>query len=140
MKVTIQNKNQVFECADSEDVLGAALRQGITMPYGCRSGRCGNCMGTLVSGDIEYPNGQPPALSDDDIVANKALFCQAHAKTDLTIAEQLKRAAAALDEIDSGNKVVAANGRSAPSATPAPAGSLSAELLRTDGLIRYSSR
>ncbi|MCW8963872.1 MAG: CDP-6-deoxy-delta-3,4-glucoseen reductase [Gammaproteobacteria bacterium] len=85
MKVTIQNKNQVFECNEDESVLDAGLRQSITMPYGCRSGRCGNCIGTLVDGDIEYPNGQPPALGDDDIAANKALFCQAHAKSDLTI-------------------------------------------------------
>jgi len=85
MKVTIQNKNQSFECAGDESILDAALRQGITMPYGCRSGRCGNCMGTLVSGDIEYPNGRPPALADEDIAANKALFCQAVARTDATI-------------------------------------------------------
>jgi len=85
MKVTIKNRNQAFDCDEGESVLDAALRQGITMPYGCRSGRCGNCMGTLVNGEIEYPNGPPPALEGDDISANKALFCQARAKTDLTI-------------------------------------------------------
>lgn len=85
MKVTIQNKNQVFECKEDENILNAALRQSITMPYGCRGGRCGNCMGTLINGDIDYPNGRPMALGDDDIAANKVLFCQAHAKTDLTI-------------------------------------------------------
>jgi CDP-4-dehydro-6-deoxyglucose reductase len=85
MQITIQNRNQNFECETDEAVLDAALRQGITMPYGCRSGRCGNCMGTLVNGEIEYPNGQPPALGDDDIAASKALFCQARARSDLTI-------------------------------------------------------
>ena len=85
MKVTINNRNQSFDCNEDEAVLDAALRQGITMPYGCRSGRCGNCMGTLVSGDIDYPHGNPPALADEDIAANKALFCQAHAHSDLVI-------------------------------------------------------
>ena len=69
MKVTIKNRNQAFDCDEGESVLDAALRQGITMPYGCRSGRCGNCMGTLVNGEIEYPNGPPPALEGDDISA-----------------------------------------------------------------------
>jgi CDP-4-dehydro-6-deoxyglucose reductase len=85
MKVTIQNRNQAFECNADEGVLDAALRQGITMPYGCRSGRCGNCMGTLVNGEIEYPHGPPPALEAEDISKDKVLFCQAHAKSDLTI-------------------------------------------------------
>ena len=85
MKVTIQNKNQVFDCDADEGILDAALRQGITMPYGCRSGRCGNCMGTLVNGEIDYPNGPPPALEDESIGKDKVLFCQAHAKSDLTI-------------------------------------------------------
>ena len=85
MQVTIQNRNQVFECGPDEAILDAGLRHGITMPYGCRSGRCGNCMGTLISGEIDYPNGQPPALDDDGIAANKAIFCQARACSDLTI-------------------------------------------------------
>lgn len=85
MKVSIQNKNQSFEVIEGENVLDAALRQGITMPYGCRSGRCGNCMGSLVKGEVSYPDGQPPALGDDDIKAGKALFCQAHTASDLVI-------------------------------------------------------
>jgi len=39
MKITIQNKNQSFDVNADESILDAALRQGITMPYGCRSGR-----------------------------------------------------------------------------------------------------
>ena len=85
MKITIQNKNQTFTVEEGESILDAALRQGITMPYGCRSGRCGNCMGSLISGDLHYPGGQPPALTDEDIAAGKALFCQARTQTDATI-------------------------------------------------------
>jgi CDP-4-dehydro-6-deoxyglucose reductase len=85
MKVTIQNKNQVFECNADEGILDAGLRQGITMPYGCRSGRCGNCMGVLINGEIDYPNGKPALLDEEGFGPDKVLFCQAHAKTDLTI-------------------------------------------------------
>ncbi len=71
------------------------------------------------------------------------------AQKDLSIAEQLKRAAEALEQIGCAENTAASNGsasRSAPSASspapspassPAPAGSLSAELIRGDGVLRY---
>lgn len=70
---------------------------------------------------------------------------EAMAKHDMTIAEMLNRAAQALDEIDTEKNKTPANGgllRSAAqpassNASAAPAGSLSAELLRSDGLLRY---
>ncbi len=85
MKITIKNKNQSFECKDSESVLDAGLRQGITMPYGCRGGRCGNCMGNVVEGNFNYPKGQPGGISDEEVGMGKALFCQAHAQGDMLI-------------------------------------------------------
>lgn len=86
MKITIKNKNSPsFECKTGESVLDAALRQGITMPYGCRSGRCGSCMGSILEGQVEYIDSPPDGISLEDISTGKALFCQARAKTDLII-------------------------------------------------------
>ncbi len=61
------------------------------------------------------------------------------ANNDMTIAEQLKRAADALEDIDCRREDTAAAGQAAPQSSPAPAGSLSAELVRTDGLLRYGA-
>ncbi len=85
MKISIQNKNQSFECGADENILDAALRQGITMPYGCRGGCCGNCMGGVVEGGFTYPNGQPDGIADSEIAGGKALFCQARPETDMVI-------------------------------------------------------
>ncbi len=57
-------------------------------------------------------------------------------KQDMTIAEQLSRAAAALEQIGAGENTVVS--RPVATASPAPVGSLSAELLRSDGLLRSS--
>lgn len=57
------------------------------------------------------------------------------AKQDMTIAEQLNRAAEALEQIDTGKNTVVS--KPVPTASAAPVGSLSAELLRSDGLLRY---
>lgn len=59
------------------------------------------------------------------------------AKQDMTIAEQLSRAAQALEQIDPTKNTAAPNGNITHSPSPAPAGSLSAELLRSDGFLRY---
>jgi CDP-4-dehydro-6-deoxyglucose reductase len=83
--VTIQSSGHRFTVEESESVLDAALRQGIILPYGCRNGACGSCMGTLASGTVRYPHGTPLALGEHDIADHKALFCQARADSDLQI-------------------------------------------------------
>ncbi len=85
MKISIQNQGQFFECGADEGILDAALRQGITLPYGCRGGRCGSCMGRVVEGSFTYLNGQPDGISDIEIAEGRALFCQAHPETDMVI-------------------------------------------------------
>ncbi len=84
-KVKVQSSGHEFTVEAHETVLDAALRQGIILPYGCRNGACGSCMGTMLSGSVDYTEGLPPALSAEDAAANKALFCQAHPTCDLTI-------------------------------------------------------
>jgi CDP-4-dehydro-6-deoxyglucose reductase len=84
-RVTIESSGHTFTVEKSESVLDAALRQGIIMPYGCRNGACGKCMGTVVSGNVVYDNGLPPALSEKEASEGKALFCQAVPADDLNI-------------------------------------------------------
>ncbi len=84
--VTIQPSEHQFPVEPGESVLDAALRQGFAFPYGCRNGACGSCLGTLVAGEVRYPDEQrPPALKESDMAAGKALFCQARPASDLVI-------------------------------------------------------
>jgi len=94
-QVTIQNSGHTFSVEASESILEAALRQGIILPYGCRNGACGSCMGTVTAGSVDYPDGSPDALTDADAAQGKALFCQAHPVSDLTI--QVREVDAAKD-------------------------------------------
>ena len=84
-QVTIASSGHTFDVEPLETVLDAALRQGIILPYGCRNGNCGNCKGDILSGSVDYEDGLPPALNDEDAAQNRALFCQAHPNCDLTI-------------------------------------------------------
>ena len=74
-----------FECPQDKTILNAAHAANILIPYSCRSGQCGSCMGRVVSGEIRYPDGLPEALSDVQSESGYALFCSAHATSDLTI-------------------------------------------------------
>jgi CDP-4-dehydro-6-deoxyglucose reductase len=94
-QVTIQSSGHTFAVEASETVLEAALRQGIILPYGCRNGACGSCMGTVAAGSVAYDHGLPPALNEQDAALHKALFCQAHPASDLTI--QVREVDAARD-------------------------------------------
>ena len=84
-KITVQTSQQVFEAEPDESILSAALRQGLTLPYGCRDGVCGACRGRILSGSVDHGKAQDSALSAADLQAGSALFCCAKARSDLII-------------------------------------------------------
>jgi CDP-4-dehydro-6-deoxyglucose reductase, E3 len=84
-QVTIKPSNHAFAAGEGETVLGAALREGITLPYGCRNGACGACKGKILEGKVDYGNSQPHVLPESEKGKGLALFCQARPLTDLVI-------------------------------------------------------
>lgn len=95
--VIVRPSGHQFTVDDGELILDAALRQGISFPYGCRSGACGNCLGNVLSGEVDYPNGLPLSLMEQEHESGKALFCSAVAKSSLEIEV---REIAGADEIE----------------------------------------
>ncbi|MDH5735170.1 MAG: CDP-6-deoxy-delta-3,4-glucoseen reductase [Gammaproteobacteria bacterium] len=92
-KVKIQPSGHEFDVETDETVLDAALRQSIDLPYGCRGGACGSCLGMLLSGQVRYEE-EPIALTDELRQTGKALFCMAIPETDLVIgADELEELA-----------------------------------------------
>jgi CDP-4-dehydro-6-deoxyglucose reductase len=83
-KVTIQPSGHSFEVAENETILDAAMRQGVDLPYGCRNGVCGSCIGHVLSGRVEYVR-HPAALNNQSANNNQACFCMALATSDLVI-------------------------------------------------------
>jgi 3-ketosteroid 9alpha-monooxygenase subunit B len=57
------------------------LDAGIDAPYSCREGRCGSCVCTVVSGEVDMaPND---VLGHDDLREGLILACQARPVSDL---------------------------------------------------------
>ena len=67
-----------FLCADGENLLDAALKVGIEMPYSCRKGVCGNCAGGVTSGTVEAP-------LNDVASPGQVLYCQCMPRSDVVI-------------------------------------------------------
>jgi CDP-4-dehydro-6-deoxyglucose reductase len=93
--IDINAGQHTLEVDQGETILDAALRQDIGLPYGCRNGACGNCISTLVSGEISYPSGKTRALEGSP--ANACLTCQAVPDSNVAISAKLMETAAEIE-------------------------------------------
>ena len=67
-----------FPCAPQQNLLDAALKAGIEMPYSCRKGVCGNCAGGVAAGEVLSPPSEAKP-------AGQHLYCQCLPQSDLEI-------------------------------------------------------
>jgi CDP-4-dehydro-6-deoxyglucose reductase len=84
-EVTLAGSGKTFRVRRGENVLAAALRQGVMLPYSCKNGTCGSCRGLLERGAVHYPFHPPMALERSDIAEGYTLLCQAEPLEDLVV-------------------------------------------------------
>lgn len=84
-QITVQPSGRQFAAEADETLLDAALRQGLTLPYGCKDGACGACKGKVLAGRVDHGKSQAHSLKDDEKAAGMTLYCCAHAQSDLVI-------------------------------------------------------
>jgi ferredoxin len=81
--VVIYSTGERFLAEAGETILRAATRQGIALPCGCHNGICGTCISRILSGQLDYPEGRPLALFEED--EGKGLCCVGCPRSDLVI-------------------------------------------------------
>jgi ferredoxin-nitrite reductase len=75
--VVFHKSGKEITCDNTKSLLKIATAAGIAIETSCQSGTCGTCKQALISGQVEYPDNVPAALSD----AEQALYvltCSAH--------------------------------------------------------------
>jgi ferredoxin-NADP reductase len=57
--VTLSLTGKTVEWSDEfQSLLDLAEAKGVDIPFGCRAGSCGTCATRIISGEIDYPEGQ----------------------------------------------------------------------------------
>jgi ferredoxin-nitrite reductase len=77
-QVVFQKSGKTVSTDSGQSLLAIATAAGLTLESDCKSGTCGTCKQTLLSGQVEYPLNPPVALSPADLAAGAVLACSAH--------------------------------------------------------------
>src|ERR1700747_3276079 len=83
--VLVRPSGRQFAAEPTENILDAALRAGVGLPFGCKDGACGSCKAKVLSGELEQGLHAAPALSHDEHVGGLALLCCAQPRSDLVV-------------------------------------------------------
>ncbi len=68
-----------------ENILDAALKQGIELPYSCKGGVCSTCRAKLIEGEVDMDVNF--ALEDYEIARGFILCCQSYPVTDKVVVD-----------------------------------------------------
>jgi ferredoxin-NADP reductase len=76
VKIRFDGKEYGFTVSYPDSILQAAKKHGISLPYSCEVGRCGNCVARCVSGNVWLSYNE--VLTDKDISGGLTLTCTGH--------------------------------------------------------------
>lgn len=79
-----------FQCEPGDNLLRAALREGLGFPYECNSGGCGSCQFEILEGEITELWKDAPGLPPRARAAGRRLGCQSLVTGDCRIKVRLK--------------------------------------------------
>ena len=81
--VSIEASDIAFDNAPGQSLLDAALHAGIDLPYSCRKGVCGSCVGHIASGEVRGLDGA--AIRNDTCGPDQVLYCMCEPLTDVVL-------------------------------------------------------
>jgi NAD(P)H-flavin reductase/ferredoxin len=84
--LTFQGTDRRVPLRREQSLLDACLTEGVSLPYNCRSGECGECIARLVCGETHELPGADPAVYDDQMRASGlVLTCMCYPRSDVTL-------------------------------------------------------
>jgi ferredoxin-NAD(P)+ reductase (naphthalene dioxygenase ferredoxin-specific) len=83
--IIIRQTGMQFDAQEGQNILQAALENGIVYPYGCRQGRCGGCKTRLVQGQVDLLDYSRFALTEAQSARGLILACRAIPRSDVTL-------------------------------------------------------
>ena len=83
--VTLSNCNQRFKMQETESILEAAIRAGVSINYGCSGGSCGLCRARLLKGSVREIRPHVFVLPESEKLQGGILTCVHTACEDLEL-------------------------------------------------------
>jgi toluene methyl-monooxygenase electron transfer component len=84
-KAKVSQGNATFVVETGDNLLKAALSNGLAWPHNCRVGSCGECRCRLVSGKIKPLSDFSYVLTGEEMDAGMILACQTSLRSDVEI-------------------------------------------------------
>lgn len=84
--VKFQPGNTVLELKQGDNLLEAALRQGVAAPYNCRVGACKTCQIRVIEGRPKSLIEREYVFSQQEIASGAYLACQTSVQSDMVVA------------------------------------------------------
>lgn len=89
LRVRLLPSKQEFFVEGRETLLEAAIRAGVSLPYGCSNGNCGLCKAKIISGEVKRIAHQDYVFPEAQRFGQYALMCSNAAVTDLVLEMQV---------------------------------------------------
>ena len=83
--ITLSPIGDAIVCRPDENVLGAILRSGAKVVFGCKGGGCGVCKMQLLAGMVDHGRCSAAVLPNEEKESGAFLSCQARPLSDLTV-------------------------------------------------------
>mmetsp|Transcript_1963 Transcript_1963/g.4462 ORF Transcript_1963/g.4462 Transcript_1963/m.4462 type:complete len:245 (-) Transcript_1963:68-802(-) len=79
-----ENSSVTITCPDDTYILDAAIEHGLELPFSCRGGICGSCVGRVSKGKVDQTDIADLSftLEDEEIEQGMALICMARPLSD----------------------------------------------------------
>ncbi|MEH6435610.1 2Fe-2S iron-sulfur cluster binding domain-containing protein [Massilia sp. DD77] len=84
--VKFQPSNTVLELKQGDNLLEAALQQGVAAPYNCRVGACKTCQIRVLEGQPKSLIEREYVFSQEEIAGGAYLACQTSVQSDMVVA------------------------------------------------------
>jgi len=84
--IEIEPSNHEITCRGDQTLLDSCIQNGVPARYNCRSGECGECIASLLSGEVhEMPGADPAIFSDVQRAEGRLLLCMCFPRTDVRL-------------------------------------------------------
>src|SRR5690606_25022735 len=84
-RLTLHPRAHELAVHAGETLLDAGLKAGLALPFECRNGGCGVCVGSVLRGSIDYGPYQPSVLTYRKRAGGNRLHCCATVRRELEI-------------------------------------------------------